>query len=88
MSLKKFEKQLRKQVKAQYGEKWPLVAYVAYVRVTDPETMTMDESVWVTPDGQREFVTRGLLDAAKAEHEVVNQPVFTFSDIDDDWEDE
>lgn len=87
MSLDKFEKQLRRQVKEQFGERWPLVAYVVYARVTDPESMSMDESVWVVPEGQREFVTRGLLGAAKAEHEAVNQPVFALSDL-EDWDDD
>jgi hypothetical protein len=71
-----------------FGEAWPTIAYVVYARVTDPESMTVDQPVWIIPDGQRSFVTRGLLEEALSEHESDNLPVFTFAEVDDDGDDE
>jgi hypothetical protein len=71
-------------VKDTFGESWPTIAYVVYARVTDPESMTVDQPVWIIPDGQRSFVTRGLLEEALSEHESDNLPVFTFAEVDDD----
>lgn len=71
-------------VKETFGEPWPTIAYVVYARVTDPESMTVDQPVWIIPEGQRSFVTRGLLEEALSEHESDNLPVFTFAVSDDD----
>lgn len=70
-----------------FGEPWPVVSYVVYARVTDPETMTADEPVWIIPDGQRSYVTRGLLEEARSEHESDSLPAFVFSDADEDEDD-
>lgn len=80
------EAALQGYVEETFGESWPTVAYVVYARVTDPEDMTADEQVWIIPDGQRSFVTRGLLEEARSEFESDNLPVFTFADVDDDDE--
>jgi hypothetical protein len=82
------ERKIGDYVEETYGESWPTVAYVVYARVTDPESMTVDQPVWIIPDGQRSFVTRGLLEEALSEHESDNLPVFTFAEVDDDGDDE
>jgi hypothetical protein len=87
MGVRRFEKELRRQVEARLGERWPLVAYVVYARVTDPESMTHDAPFWLVPDGQRSFVTRGLLEEASSEHEMDSLPTVVYVDVDDDWED-
>jgi hypothetical protein len=66
------------------GESWPVTAFVVYARVTDPETMTADEPVWIVPDGQRSYITRGLLEEARSSAEEDALPVFVFSDFDDE----
>lgn len=81
------EAALAAYVEDMLGEAWPTVAYVVYARITDPEDMTADEPVWVIPDGQRSFVTRGLLEEALSEHETDNLPVFSYAEIDDDDDD-
>lgn len=78
------DKAIAAHVEEIFGESWPTVAYVVYARVTDPEDMTADEQVWIIPDGQRSFVTRGLLEEARSEFESDHLPVFTFVDIDED----
>jgi hypothetical protein len=78
------DKAIAAAVEGILGESWPTIAYVVYARVTDPESMTVDQPVWIIPDGQRSFVTRGLLEEALSEHESDNLPVFTFAEVDDD----
>lgn len=86
--LSALERRIRKVVKARFGERWPLVAYVVYARVTDPETMEYDQPVWMVPDGQRSFVTRGLLEEALSEHEQDSLPAVAFVDVFDEDDDE
>jgi hypothetical protein len=50
--------------------------------------MECDSSIWVTPAGQRSFVTRGLLEEARSEYEADNLPMVSFADVDDDADDE
>lgn len=83
-NIRKLEKQIRRQVAETFGEPWPLVAYIVYVRTTDPETMTADEPLLITPEDQRSFVTRGLLEEARSEFISVNAPVFMEADWGDD----
>lgn len=84
---KAVEDAIAAHVKEVFGEAWPTVAYFAYVRVTDPETMESDTSLWIVPEGQRSFVTRGLLEEARSEYEADHLPVVSFADI-DDWDDD
>jgi len=81
------DKAIAAHVEDVFGESWPIVAFVVYARVTDPEAMTADEQVWIVPDGQRSFVTRGLLEEARSEFESDNLPIFAYADVDDDDDD-
>lgn len=82
------DKAIAAAVEETLGEPWPVIAYVVYARVTDPESMTVDQPVWIIPDGQRSFVTRGLLEEALSELESDSLPVFTFAEFDDDGDDD
>lgn len=84
MSMQKLEKQIRKLIEETFGEQWPIVAYVLYVRTTDPETMTADEPLLISPEGQRSFTTRGLLEEATTDFAALNAAVF----VDADWGDD
>lgn len=84
---KAIEAAIAEYVKETFGEEWPLVAYVVYARVTDPETMESDSSLWIVPNGQRSFVTRGLLEEARSEYESDHLPTVSFADF-DDWDDD
>lgn len=84
---KSVEAAIAAYVEELYGEAWPTLAYVVYARVTDPESMEHDSPVWITPPGQRSFVTRGLLEEARSEYEADHLPVVLFAEA-DDWDDE
>lgn len=64
---------------------WPVVAYITYVITTDPETMTLEEPEWVTPAGQLNVLTRGLLEQARTEFAEATAPLTSYADI---WEDD
>lgn len=82
------DKAIAAAVEETLGETWPVIAYVVYARVTDPESMTVDQPVWIIPEGQRSFVTRGLLEEALSELESDSLPVFTFAEFEDDGDDD
>lgn len=63
---------------------WPIVGYFTYVVTTDPETMNLEEPEWVIPDGQMNFVTRGLIEQARTEFAESTAPVFSSMVWDDD----
>ena len=66
----------------------PIVAYVTYVITTDAETGEQEYPNFIVPAGQREFVTRGLLEHARDEVTTGSLPTITFVTADEDDDDE
>jgi hypothetical protein len=84
--LSKYEDALRALIADEDGD--PLLAYVTYAVTTDAETGDHEIPYLITPPGQREFVTRGLL--VLAGEEMVTGPTisFVYAGDDEDSEDD
>lgn len=66
-------------------ERWPITSYVCYVVTIDPETMRFEEPVWLLPDGQSEFLTRGII--VTAHNDLNNVQASTYAEWTDDDDD-
>ena len=82
-----FEQALQNLIEEHTGEAWPVTAFVLYAMTTDPETMTLEEPFSYTPEGQRTYVTRGLLEQAKDELTADINAGFAYVDMEDDEDD-
>lgn len=80
--LNELEAAIEKLIYERTGDTWIPVAFVVYVDLTDPETMQHSEPFWITPDGQRPYVTRGLLTNAAVEMDADTVGSLTYTD----WE--
>ncbi len=67
---------------------WPVLAYVTYVVTTDPETMTLEDPEWITPPGQLNVLTRGLLEQARTEFTEMTAPMVSYADLFEDDDDD
>lgn len=81
-----FEDAVANLIAEESGETWPVLSFVLYAITTDPETMTLEEPFWHTPQGQRVYVTRGLLEQARDEltADVVGSFSYVETEEDDD----
>ncbi|WP_193510469.1 hypothetical protein [Cryobacterium sp. BB736] len=70
------------------GERWMTTGYLIYAMTTDPETMTLEEPHWITPEGQRTYVTRGLLEQARDELTADITGAFTYVETEEDDDDD
>lgn len=65
------------------GEHWPLTAWVLYGVQTDLESAEFEQPVTIVPEGQRAYVTLGLLEQAQAAAREDSLPSISFVDISD-----
>lgn len=82
----KFERALAGVIAKQTGEAWPVTAYVLYAMTSDPETMEMEEPFRFVSEGQRDYITRGLVEQLRDElsADVVNSLAYVDMDFEDD----
>lgn len=85
-ALSDFENAVAALIEERTGEAWPMLAFVFYAITTDPDTGLMEEPFWFTADGQRDFITRGLLEQARDEltADVVGSFSYVETEEDDD----